>query len=315
MFSVNNSIDQLMTWIYYTILNGIQDFMQYMGGMGAELFNNPYIQAILLFFQLFASALFLVGFIIAFFDYVLSYDSGKASIKDFLFNVMKGMMATALFTTIPVKLYQLSIDMENTIGAAINHAAGSAAAAATASPSTGSAGVSITLAISSFVNLISSNPISSIVGAIADSQATGAAAQQHVPTIANLLFVIAFAYGFFKVLFGNIKRGGLILVQICVCPLYIFSLVRGYSDAFTGWCKQVIGLCFTAFVQNLLLVIGLIVFRTEMVAGVGIMLTAAEVPRIAQSFGMETSMKANISQISHTASSIMGIGKTLMKGI
>ena len=301
-----------MTWIYYTILNGLQDFMQYMGGMGAELFNNPYIKAILLFFQLFASALFLVGFIMAFFDYVLSYDSGKASIKDFLFNVMKGMMATTLFTTVPVKLYQLSIDMENTIGAAINRAAGSAATAATSSTP---ASVSITLAISSFVNLISGNPISNIVGAITSSQATGAAAQQHVPTIANLLFIIAFVYGFFKVLFGNIKRGGLILVQICVCPLYIFSLVRGYSDAFTGWCKQVIGLCFTAFVQNLLLVIGLIVFRTDMVSGVGLMLTAAEVPRIAQAFGMETSMKANISQISHTASSIMGIGKTLMKGI
>jgi hypothetical protein len=285
--------------------------MQYMGGMGAELFDNPYIKGILLFFQLLASALFLVGLIIAFFDYVMSYDKGKASTKDFLFNVMKGMMATALFTIIPVKMYQLSIDMENTIGAVINRAAGQAALA----PSPGAANPSmITQAISFFSNLIIGNPLASVVGAIV-SDATGASVPQHVPNIVNLLFIIAFAYGFFKVLFGNIKRGGLLLVQICVCSLYIFSLVRGYSDAFIGWCKQVIGLCFTAFVQNLLLVVGLIVFHDNLLAGVGIMLTAAEVPRIAQAFGLETSMKANISQISYTTNSIMGIGKTLMKGI
>jgi len=312
MFTTGNAIDQLMTWIYYTIIKCLQDFMQYMGGMGAEIFDNPYIKGILLFFQLLASALFLVGLIIAFFDYVMSYDSGKASMKDFLFNVMKGMMATALFTIIPVKMYQLSIDMENTIGAVINRAAGSAAT----TPSPGASNPTmITQAISFFTGLISGNPVATVVGAMASNSASAAADQQHVPDIVNLLFIIAFAYGFFKVLFGNIKRGGLILVQICVCSLYIFSLVRGYSDAFVGWCKQVIGLCFTAFVQNLLLVVGLIVFRTNMIAGVGIMLTAAEVPRIAQAFGMETSMKANISQISYTANSIMGIGKTLMKGI
>ena len=45
-----------------------------------------------------------------------------------------------------------------------------------------------------------------------------------------------------------------------VGALYMFSVPRGYSDGFTQWCKQIVGLCLTAFLQSTILVAGLMVF-------------------------------------------------------
>ena len=55
------------------------------------------------------------------------------------------------------------------------------------------------------------------------------------------------AYAVIKVFFSNLKRGGILLIQIAVGSLYMFSIPRGYIDGFTQWMKQVIGLCLTAF--------------------------------------------------------------------
>jgi hypothetical protein len=319
LFTVQNSIDQLTTFVYYGAMTAMQDFMKYSGSMGTELFNNQYILAIILFFQMLANALFAVGMVLAFLEYVISIESGKSNMKDTLLSILKGMSATALFASVPIKLYQLSVDVESAISSVMNVTMlneSLAASGTTASQATSTSSL-VTDALSFFTTLVSSNPVLSIVGSItsiAGSTTSGSSSQQHIPTIVNLIFMIAFTFGFLKVLFGNIKRGGILLIQICVCPLYIFSLVRGYSDAFINWCKQVVALCFTAFIQNLMLMGGLLIFPKQMVVGVGVMLAAAEVPRIAQAFGMETSMKANISSIAMTTNSVMSLGRTLMAG-
>lgn len=69
----------------------------------------------------------------------------------------------------------------------------------------------------------------------------------------NLLCMIAFAYCVIKMFFANIKRGGILLIQIAVGSLYMFSVPRGYADGFNQWCKQVIAICLTAFMQTTLL--------------------------------------------------------------
>ena len=50
-----------------------------------------------------------------------------------------------------------------------------------------------------------------------------------------------------KIFFQNIKRGGILLVQMAVGSLYMFSVPRGYTDGFNQWCKQVAAICLTAF--------------------------------------------------------------------
>ena len=103
----------------------------------------------------------------------------------------------------------------------------------------------------------------------------------------NLLCMIAFAYCVIKMFFANIKRGGILLIQIAVGSLYMFSVPRGYADGFNQWCKQVIAICLTAFMQTTLLFLGLMTFPNNMLLGLGIMLAANEVPRIAQQFGLQ----------------------------
>ncbi len=83
-----------------------------------------------------------------------------------------------------------------------------------------------------------------------------------------LLFaMILMAYAVIKVFFSNLKRGGILLIQIAVGSLYMFSIPRGYTDGFTQWCKQVIGLCLSAFLQATILVAGLMVFSDKALLG------------------------------------------------
>lgn len=69
-----------------------------------------------------------------------------------------------------------------------------------------------------------------------------------------LFSIILMAYAVIKVFFANLKRGGILLIQIAVGSLYMFSVPRGYTDGFVQWCKQIIGLCLTAFLQAIILI-------------------------------------------------------------
>ena len=78
-----------------------------------------------------------------------------------------------------------------------------------------------------------------------------------------LLFcIILMAYAVIKVFFANLKRGGhLCSFKLQWAVLYMFSVPRGYTDGFIQWCKQIIGLCLTAFLQSTILIAGLMVFQ------------------------------------------------------
>src|SRR5699024_7264303 len=101
--------------------------------------------------------------------------------------------------------------------------------------------------------------------------------------------IILMAYAVIKVFFANLKRGGILLIQIAVGSLYMFSIPRGYTEGFIEWIKQVICLCLTAFLQSTILVAGLMVFKEHALLGLGLMLSAGEVPRIAGTYGDRTS--------------------------
>ncbi|TQI68568.1 conjugal transfer protein TrbL family protein [Clostridium sp. KNHs216] len=309
MFTVGNSMEQLEAWFYYTILNAINSFNQYMGNMGADLFDNQYVQGILYFFQLLGNGLFAVGFVLAILEYFASIEQGKGSLKDTGMNIFKGLGVLLLFTTLPVKLYQLSVNMQAVMGKLMN-IAGVMSDPALSEPV--SSGSTISNTVNFFLGLIASNPLVNVTGAVGSVLAGITGTEQHVPQITDIFFIIAFAYGFFKILFGNLKRGGILFIQICVCSLYLFSIPRGYLDQFLSWCKQIIGICFTAFLQNLMLMIGLNIFKDQMVIATGVILAASEVPRIAQSFGLDTSMKGNLSSAVHTTTSIINLGRTFI---
>ena len=96
----------------------------------------------------------------------------------------------------------------------------------------------------------------SALSGITDAESIGMTAQQvlmsaAMPGVGNpipqIFCAVMMGYAVIKVFFGNLKRGGIPLIQIAVGSLYMFSVPRGYIDGFTQWCKQVIGICLTAF--------------------------------------------------------------------
>ena len=58
----------------------------------------------------------------------------------------------------------------------------------------------------------------------------------------------------------------------------------------------------TAFMQTTILYLGLLTFTQHPLIAVGICLSANEVPRIAQMFGLDTSVRVNMMSINSTVS-------------
>ena len=133
--------------------------------------------------------------------------------------------------------------------------------------------------------------------------------------ILQIFCAVMMGYAVIKVFFGNLKRGGILLIQIAVGSLYMFSVPRGYIDGFTQWCKQVIGICLTAFLQSTMLTAGLMIFKDHPLLGLGVMLSSTEVPRIAGQFGLDTSTKANLMSGVYAAQTAINISKTVVKAV
>lgn len=128
-----------------------------------------------------------------------------------------------------------------------------------------------------------------------------------------IFLLIALGYAVIKVFFANLKRGGILLTQIAVGSLYMLSIPRGFTDGFIGWCKQVIAICLTTFLQSLFLIAGLMVFRDNLLLGIGLMMSANEIPRIADQFGLDTSTRGNMMGTIYATQSALNIVKTLAK--
>ena len=65
---------------------------------------------------------------------------------------------------------------------------------------------------------------------------------------------------------------------------------------------KVIATCLTAFLQTTILYLGLLTYTQHALLAVGICLSATEVPRIAQMYGLDTSVRVNMMSVSHTVS-------------
>ena len=277
--------DALLQWIYGIIYNAVADFFTMIGDFGAEIFDLAWIQAFIRLFTLLGWALFVVGTVVAVFDVAIEYQTGRANVKSCALNVLKGFFACSLITVIPVELYKFCITLQGRFSG------------------------DLTGALTGTVN----NSISGT--GLATLTTTFTTSDVVIPSLFLLLSMIAFAVCVIKIFFANIKRGGILLTQLAVGSLYMFSVPRGYTDGFNQWCKQVIALCLTAFLQTTLLFLGLLTFPTNMLLGLGIMLAANEVPRIAQQFGLDTSARfQNMVSVVHTTSMLVNMGRTFARG-
>ena len=275
--------DIMLKWMYEQIYNAVADFFTQMGNMGAEIFDLDVVQSTVSLFTMFGWALFAAGTVVAVFDVAIEYQNGRASIKTTAINVLKGFFACSLIGIVPVELYKFCISLQNSLAKDLSLLNASGKSLDLAGETTelwkGAFAVSTQVSFGLF----------------------------------NILAMIAFAYCVIKIFFANIKRGGILLIQMAVGSLYMFSLPRGYQDGFNQWMKQVIAICLTAFMQTTLLYLGLMIFPDSMLLGLGVMLSANEVPRIAEQFGLDSSVKVNMMSVVHATTTAVNLTRSVAR--
>ena len=259
--------EAMFEWVFNLIYGAIADLFEFINETTSDIFVMSWVQAFVGLFQSLAWMLFVCGLVVAVFDTAIAYESGQANIKNTCLNVLKGFMAASLVTVVPQRLYSFCVATQGT-----------------------------------FTHELLGNFIGDVSDSVADSGLKVIVALSSDVSLFSLFFIILFGYCTIKVIFANIKRGGIMLCQIAVGSLYLFGVPRGYTDGFYGWCKQVIATCLTAFLQTTILYLGLLSFTQHPLLAVGICLSATEVPRIAQMFGLDTSVKVNMMSVSHTVS-------------
>lgn len=278
-FVADKVMGQIIDWAYEQLLDFLGEFFGLMGNMGAELFEYDFVEAVVEIFRLFGWALFLTGLVVAVFEIAIEYQSGRGSIKDASLNAVKGFMSVSLFTVLPIEIYKFCISLQ----------------------------VQMT---SGMATLVGSESIGDSATSI-----LGILAEMSWGVVLAIFILIMMGYSIIKVFFANLKRGGILLITIAVGSLYMFSIVRGYTDGFTQWCKQVAGLCLTAFLQSVILIAGLGVMRSNVLMGIGLILAASEIPRIAGQFGLDTSTRGNIMSAVYAAQSAVSITRTIVNTV
>ena len=292
-FVADKILGQIVDWFYGQVVGFLGNFFAEMGNMGVELFEMSWVQSIVLFFSYLAWALYGTGLVVACFECGIEYSSGRGNILETALNAIKGFMAVSLFTVVPVRLYELSVTLQGQLTTGITGYGASIGDVASDIMQEFSAVESLTD--------LTSGPFLGF-GSITSG-------------IMILFCIILMAYAIIKVFFANLKRGGILLIQIAVGSLYMFSVPRGYTDGFIQWCKQIIGLCLSAFLQATILIAGLMVFKDHALLGLGLMLSAGEIPRIAGAFGLDTTTRANIMSAVYTAQAAVNTTRTIVQAV
>lgn len=280
---VSSVWNAMVQWFYDAIYTAVGEVFSDINNMGVAIFDLSWVQAVVRLFSLLGWMLFAVGVVVAVFEVALECQRGSVNIQGVALNVLKGFFAASLVGVLPVELYKFCCSLQSVFTGDL---AGIYAGAQSSS-------------IGELANFILGSTF-----LLDDTVEVG---------LKIIFFLLIFAYCVIKIFFANIKRGGIMLVQIAVGSLYMFSVPRGYTDGFYQWCKQSIGICLSAFLQTTLLFLGMLSFKDNMLLGTGIMLAANEVPQIAQQFGMDSSVKVTMSNVMYTTNSAINLARNVFR--
>lgn len=202
-------LGQIVDWFYGQIVGFLGNFFSEMGGMGAELFEMSWVQSVVLFFSYLGWALFAMGLVVACFECGVEYSSGRGNVKEAALNAIKGFLAVSLFTQVPVRLYELAVSLQADLTAGITGFG------------TTNIGDAAKAALENF------NAVESL------TTATSFALRGFGPVTSGLMVIFCLAlmaYAVIKVFFANLKRGGILLIQIAVGSLYIHAYRPDYEE-------------------------------------------------------------------------------------
>lgn len=260
-------IEELISFCYANTVSMFIEFCAEISSITTDLFASSWVKAFIGLFYSIGFALFVIGTVVAIFDYSHEYMSGKGDFKNVILNCVKAFIAVELFTTAPIALYAFSISAYMDVTDGLIHI----------------------FAKEENFSLLNFNPL--------------------LCAVLEIAMVVCFV----KVFFGNIKRGGILLTLVCVGSLYMLNLPRGYNDGFMGWVKQVIALSFTNFMQMVIMYMGVVMIPTHWLIGIGLIMSATEIPRILDRYGLDTSTRTNVPGVAMTANSVMSGIRLLRK--
>ena len=268
-----------LSFVYGFVGEGLSELFHGISGIGTALFDLPWVQAAVGFFSRFGLCLYLVGAAVAVFDVALDYRAGEGlQVRRHVLPLLLGFLATGLFARVPVLLFRYCVDLQHLFSSEL---------------------------LNTFVQ--DPRPAGEILaGTLADIA-------DPMSGLKGLLILVCLLYGVVKCFLDNIKRGGILLLQISVGSLHMFALARGQTQGFFGWCRQILAVCFTAFMQNTFLLMGLYTLGAHPLLGAGLVLAAGEVPRIAQQFGLETGMRVNVTSAAFSASRVLSLAKAAVR--
>ena len=118
-FVADTIMGNLMDWFYGQLVGFLGNFFAIMGMMGVELFELTWVQSVVTFFSQLGWALFGVSVVVCCFEFGLDSSTGRGSIQQTALNIVKGFLAVSLFSTVPVRLYELSVTLQGQFTAEI----------------------------------------------------------------------------------------------------------------------------------------------------------------------------------------------------
>lgn len=297
-------IARIGTWVCEGFYYVIDLFFDILDGTD-ELLETDIFQSTLMLAAYTGNVLFWIGVVLAIADIAIQYKEGAVhqSLLNTGKNLVLGYTALQLFYRVPLWLY-----------------------------------TSICSLNSSFTRVFNTNLLDDLYALTEGLEdrnilydAIGALIAQN-PTflLMVIILIIVLIVNLVKTMASILKKGGVLVVMCCIGSLYMFSIPRGFTDAFWSWCKQVLGLCLTTFVQVLLVYAGLAVIISQgilildpipniilVLFATGAICVAPEVPKYMDRFGIDTSVKSNVmyaaSSAAHTVTSVKSLVSTFVK--
>lgn len=109
---VSKIFDYITDWLYQQIVKALGEFFAAMNTMGISLFEQPWVKQIVKLFSNLGWALFVVGIVVALFEFAIESQNGRGDPKALALNIIKGFFAVNLFCIVPVQLYAFSVKLQ-----------------------------------------------------------------------------------------------------------------------------------------------------------------------------------------------------------
>lgn len=258
--------EALLQWIYDSMVGGLENAINSVMDIGLDVFENPgnypYVQVTVDFFQKMAWALLALGIVLAAMEAAIAYYNGRGDLGNVALNIIKSYAVCFFLTKVAIQVYKFAILQVNPGWLRVLMQTGGGPPDA-----------------------FDSQGILVLFATILDGM------ELIGYGLHGIIMLFVLIYYLVKIYFMIFKRTALFIALLGIGSLHMVETPRGIWDGFHGWAKQIAGICFISVIQTTLLAIAARLFvDAHPLLGIGMMAACEDVPRIAERYGVDTSM-------------------------